>query len=175
MWCKLFHCTVYICTVNSVSSLYVHSVSIIFIDEACIFSIFNCIINFYCELHVQRNKSYEVCHYEVVFEPLKFFLSATFVVEWLADCHVYIKILLFCNVIFKSCFWKKQLKVELISNFNPLFFATDFAEKIPEDVREQVLMTNVLPCVKVWYKRNIAVAVYFLLHINRKKHHQSLI
>ena len=26
----------------------------------------------------------------------------------------------------------------------------DFAEKVPEDVREQVLMTHLLPCVKVW-------------------------
>ena len=30
-----------------------------------------------------------------------------------------------------------------------LFFFLDFADKVPEDVREQVLMTNLLPCVKV--------------------------
>lgn len=29
------------------------------------------------------------------------------------------------------------------------FLFLDFAEKVPEDVREQVLMTNILPCVKV--------------------------
>ena len=31
-----------------------------------------------------------------------------------------------------------------------IIFSADFAEKVPEDVREQVLMTNLLPCVKVW-------------------------
>lgn len=30
-----------------------------------------------------------------------------------------------------------------------MLFFLDFADKVPEDVREQVLMTNLLPCVKV--------------------------
>lgn len=33
--------------------------------------------------------------------------------------------------------------------FHKLPLSADFAEKVPEDVREQVLMTNLLPCVKV--------------------------
>ena len=33
--------------------------------------------------------------------------------------------------------------------FKLFYFFSDFADKVPEDVREQVLMTNLLPCVKV--------------------------
>lgn len=37
----------------------------------------------------------------------------------------------------------------LFSVLHKLPLSADFAEKVPEDVREQVLMTNLLPCVKV--------------------------
>lgn len=31
----------------------------------------------------------------------------------------------------------------------PLFFLLEFCENLPEDSREQIIMTHILPCVKV--------------------------
>jgi len=36
-----------------------------------------------------------------------------------------------------------------LNHLQVILFFLDFADKVPEDVREQVLMTNLLPCVKV--------------------------
>ena len=45
------------------------------------------------------------------------------------------------------------INMEGIFSWTPVgltFDFPDFAEKVPEDIREQVLMTHLLPCVKVW-------------------------
>ena len=50
------------------------------------------------------------------------------------------------------CFLLSTWRVPCIFSSTPVrltFDFPDFAEKVPEDVREQVLMTHLLPCVKV--------------------------
>lgn len=46
----------------------------------------------------------------------------------------------------------------------------DFAEKVPEEVREQVLMTNLLPCVKVWCIWNIYFIYCIMMIMSVKVH-----
>ena len=51
------------------------------------------------------------------------------------------------------CFLLSTWRVQCIFSLTLVrltFDFPDFAEKVPEDVREQVLMTHLLPCVKVW-------------------------
>ena len=52
------------------------------------------------------------------------------------------------KLLLSYCFLIMSRSTALII-FKLFIFFLDFADKVPEDVREQVLMTNLLPCVKV--------------------------